>query len=192
MLLCATDTRCSRKRQRDFAPGAATWRTGRIYASPLIRAYSVHYKAWSTLATMSKQHCRSNRQQSCLLPVASTMLPFWQQSRTLLRHCCPKTATLSKQHSTLYYSTMLLRHCCWCGPGLNVKTLVSRLRRSVTARACGDRFSRLRRTICYTSRLRRSARYFRISRRSLSLFTAVYGRRAEPRAALAHPPHDHM
>jgi len=27
-------------------------------------------------------------------------------------------STLSKQHSTLYHSTMLLRHCCWCGPGL--------------------------------------------------------------------------
>ena len=29
----------------------------------------------------------------------------------------PKTATMSKQHSTLWHSTMLLRHCCWCGRG---------------------------------------------------------------------------
>ena len=27
----------------------------------------------------------------------------------------PKTATTSKQHTTLYHSSMLLRYCCWCG-----------------------------------------------------------------------------
>ena len=74
------------------------------------------YKAQSTLATMSKQ------QAIILLPVASTMLPLW--------------VTMSKQRSTLskgrnfdaklvqhccrfwQQSRTLLRHCCWCGPGL--------------------------------------------------------------------------
>ena len=44
-------------------------------------------KARSTLATMSKQHCRSNRQLCCLL----------------------------------------LRHCCWCGPGLRLSHFMSLL-----------------------------------------------------------------
>jgi len=65
-----------------------------------------------------------SKQQSTLLPVASTMLPFW--------------ATVSKQRSTLskgrnfnanlvrhccrfwQQSRTLLRHCCWCGPGFSV------------------------------------------------------------------------
>jgi len=79
-----------------------------------------HTYARSTLATMSKQYCRSNWQLCCLLlrqccrfgndveatfdfgertkfqcKTRSTLLLFWQQSRTLLRHCC------------------------WCGPGFS-------------------------------------------------------------------------
>ena len=38
----------------------------------------------------------------------------------------PKTAILSKQQATklAVASTMLLRHCCWCGPGLR-RTMVA-------------------------------------------------------------------
>ena len=83
-------------------------------------------KARSTLATMSKQHCRSNRQQSCLLlrqcsvlgniveatfdfvertkfqrKTCSTLLPFLATKSNVASTLLPKTATMSKQHSTL-------------------------------------------------------------------------------------------
>jgi len=67
-------------------------------------------KARSTLATMSKQHCRSN----CLL--LRQCCRFGQHCRRrnfnakLVRHCC---------HFWQQCRT-LLRHCCWCGPGLSV------------------------------------------------------------------------
>ena len=61
------------------------------------------------LATMSKQ-------RSTLLPKTATMsnefcveISSFRQSRTLLRHCCPK-----RQHcrSNRQQSSLLLRHCC--------------------------------------------------------------------------------
>jgi len=33
--------------------------------------------------------------------------------------------TMSKQRSTLWHSTMLLWHCCWCGRGLSITFLLS-------------------------------------------------------------------
>ena len=74
-------------------------------------------------ATLSKQ--QATKQQATLLPIASTMLPFWatmsQQRSTLskgrnfnaklVRHCC----RFWQQSQTL------LRHCCWCGPGFTVR-----------------------------------------------------------------------
>ena len=71
---------------------------------------------------MSNQHCRSNRQLCCLF--GSTMLLLWatmsKQRSTLskgrnfnaklVRHCC----------RFWQQSRTLLRHCCWCGPGFTV------------------------------------------------------------------------
>ena len=53
----------------------------------------------SPVHTSNNVEAALSKQQATLLPIASTMLLFW--------------ATMSKQHST-----MLLRQCCWCGPGL--------------------------------------------------------------------------
>jgi len=66
----------------------------------------------------------------------STLLP---KSATLL----PKTATMPKQRSTLskesfdlWHSSMLLRHCCWCGRGLSVSRtcLVSAMKSNLLLR----------------------------------------------------------
>jgi len=55
-----------------------------------------------------------------LLSKTAKLLP---KPATLL----PKSLTMSKQHSTLLkelfnlqHSTMLLRHCCWCGWGFSI------------------------------------------------------------------------
>ena len=97
-----------------------------------------------TSSTLSKQH-------STLLPKTATMsneffvkflfstkskqvehvhfVSTLSKGRNFVRHCCKKTAPMSKQRSTLSkqystlsketfdlpHSTMLLRHCCWCG-----------------------------------------------------------------------------
>jgi len=68
-----------------------------------------------TPATMSNEFCAeisSFRQSRILL----------RTSRTLLRHCCQKKATMSKQQTTMlpFALTLLLRHCCWCGPGFTL------------------------------------------------------------------------
>ena len=68
------------------------------------------------LTTMKTQFCPFNN--------VKTSFDFVKGRNLLVRHCCQKTATMSKQHSTLSkeslnleHSTMLLRHCCWCGRG---------------------------------------------------------------------------
>ena len=87
----------------------------------LLRSRS--HKARSTLTTMSKQHCRSNR-ACCFDNVAvlgnnveatfefvertkfqpktrSTLLPFLATQSNVASTLLPKTATMSKRHSTL-------------------------------------------------------------------------------------------
>ena len=54
-------------------------------------------KAPSTPATMSKQHCRMLQVERFFRQCRMLL----RQSRTWLGQCC-----------------LLLRHCCWCGPGL--------------------------------------------------------------------------
>jgi len=63
--------------------------------------YCLNIKARSTLATMSKQR--------------STLSKVRNFNANLVRHCC----------RFWQQSLTLLRHCCWCGPGLR---LTERLR----------------------------------------------------------------
>jgi len=64
------------------------------------------------------QQCRSNirpcRKDEISTQSRSTLLSFLATKSNVASTLLPKTATLSKQHSTL-----LLRHCCWCGPGFS-------------------------------------------------------------------------
>ena len=53
-------------------------------------------KARSILATMSKQRSTSSKGQNFNAKLVRHCCRFWQQSRTLLRHCC------------------------WCGPGFRL------------------------------------------------------------------------
>ena len=77
-------------------------------------------KARSTPATMSKQHCRSNRQLCCLL--LRQCRRFGQQCRSNVRLCRKDEISTKKlvRHCWSFWlqSRTLLRHCCWCGPGL--------------------------------------------------------------------------
>ena len=92
---------------------------------PVARCVSVcvcmDNEARSTLSTMSKQHCRSNRQLCCLL--LRQCCRFGQQCRSNVRPC-RKDEISTQTRSTLLpfwqQSRTLLRHCCWCGPGLTV------------------------------------------------------------------------
>ena len=56
-------------------------------------------KARSTLATMSKQRSNLSKGRNFNAKVVRHCCRFWQQSRTLLRHCC------------------------WCGPGLTMSAV---------------------------------------------------------------------
>jgi len=110
-------------------------------------------KAPSTSSTLSMQQATLLKQPSTLSKHHSTLLPqtavervyrkisSFRQSRNKLNMfnffdfvertkfrstLLPKTAKMSKQHSTLskesydlWHSTMLLGHCCWCGRGLS-------------------------------------------------------------------------
>ena len=75
----------------------------------------------SPVHTSNNVEATLSKQQATLLPVASTMLLYWatmsKQRSTLskgrnfnaklVRHCC----------RFWQQSWTLLRHCCWCGPG---------------------------------------------------------------------------
>ena len=61
------------------------------------------YKARSTLATMSKQRSTLSKGRNFNAKRVRHCCRFWQQSRTLLRHCC------------------------WCGPGLRERIALPQL-----------------------------------------------------------------
>jgi len=61
---------------------------------PVVHPGTAHCKARSTLATMSKHRSTLSKGRNFNAKLVRRCCRFWQQSRTLLRHCC------------------------WCGPGL--------------------------------------------------------------------------
>jgi len=70
-----------------------------------------------------------SKQRSTLLPKTATMsnefcveISSFRQSRTLIRHCWPKRQYC---RSNRQQSCLLLRHCCWCGPGFSFSSFVS-------------------------------------------------------------------
>jgi len=70
--------------------------------------------AFSLQSYSRKARSTCPHQQQCWSNIVEATGNFVAVALTLL----PKTATMSKQHSTMQHSTMLLRHCCWCGRGL--------------------------------------------------------------------------
>jgi len=57
--------------------------------------------ALSPVHTSNNVEATLSKQQATKLPVASTMLPFWETMSNVASTLLPKTATTSKQHSTL-------------------------------------------------------------------------------------------
>jgi len=83
-------------------------------------------KTPSIPATMLKQHCRMLQNRMLLWHCCR----FRQQCRSNVRLCCQKRqqcrtsfcveiSSFRQSRMLLRQSRTLLRHCCWCGPGLS-------------------------------------------------------------------------
>jgi len=104
--------------QSTFSVFFSTW----IALSFICNAGSARHDL-SPVHTSNNVETTLSKQQATLLPVASTMLPFWatlSKQRSTLSRGRNFNAKLVRRCCRFWQqSRTLLRHCCWCGPGFS-------------------------------------------------------------------------